>query len=429
MSSSQLSESSFSSSVKSKDSQSYVGFANFPNQVFRRAIKNGFEFTLMVVGCSGLGKSTFINSLFCAELNAASGEGAHRPTEPTTEIEERTVKLVENGVKLNLTLVDCPGFGDAVDNSKCWEPIVNFIEKKYLDYFSEETKIERAATIPDKRVHLCLYFISPSGHGLKPLDLEIMKKLHDRVNIVPVIAKADTLTEAEMIRFKKQIVKEIEENNIKLYHFPDTDDEDEKRQFGPLRERFPFAVVGSNQVREVDGRKRRVRDYNWGTVEVENLRHNDFIALRDTVIRTNLIDLIGVTKGVHYENFRYRQLNKGTKGAVDRDPFTQLELERAAKEKELEDKKNSMEKIFEDKVREREEKLAARQAELDEREKENRQILQERRAILDQLMSDVVELRRGGNVSRQDSRTNTMHSESSPTEKSRVKKGLGIFKN
>uniref|UniRef100_A0A1I8B5V0 Glutaredoxin-related protein 5, mitochondrial n=1 Tax=Meloidogyne hapla TaxID=6305 RepID=A0A1I8B5V0_MELHA len=28
----------------------YVGFANFPNQVFRRCIKNGFEFTLMVVG-------------------------------------------------------------------------------------------------------------------------------------------------------------------------------------------------------------------------------------------------------------------------------------------------------------------------------------------------------------------------------------------
>lgn len=33
-----------------KDVHSYVGFANFPNQVFRRAVKNGFEFTLMVVG-------------------------------------------------------------------------------------------------------------------------------------------------------------------------------------------------------------------------------------------------------------------------------------------------------------------------------------------------------------------------------------------
>ena len=28
----------------------YVGFANLPNQVFRKSVKRGFEFTLMVVG-------------------------------------------------------------------------------------------------------------------------------------------------------------------------------------------------------------------------------------------------------------------------------------------------------------------------------------------------------------------------------------------
>ncbi|EJW88278.1 cell division protein [Wuchereria bancrofti] len=279
---SSLSEKSLNGS-KLKDAHSYVGFANFPNQVFRRAIKNGFEFTLMVVGCSGLGKSTFINSLFCTEINDPDTE--KRRISRTVQIEEKIVRLVENGVTLNLTLVDCPGFGDAVDNSKCWEPIVNYIEKKYLDYFSEETKIERAAIIPDKRVHLCLYFISPTGHGLKQLDIEMMKKLHDRVNVIPVIAKADTLTVNELSYFKNQITKEIEENGIKLYKFPDTEDEDEKRQFGPLRERFPFAIVGSNQVRENNGRRYRVRDYSWGTVEVENLQHNDFIALRDTVIR------------------------------------------------------------------------------------------------------------------------------------------------
>lgn len=28
----------------------YIGFANLPNQVYRRSVKKGFEFTLMVVG-------------------------------------------------------------------------------------------------------------------------------------------------------------------------------------------------------------------------------------------------------------------------------------------------------------------------------------------------------------------------------------------
>lgn len=35
---------------KTKELDGYVGFANLPNQVYRKAVKRGFEFTLMVVG-------------------------------------------------------------------------------------------------------------------------------------------------------------------------------------------------------------------------------------------------------------------------------------------------------------------------------------------------------------------------------------------
>lgn len=43
--------------------EGYVGFANLPNQVFRKSVKKGFEFTVMVVGkryhcaVNGSGKS------------------------------------------------------------------------------------------------------------------------------------------------------------------------------------------------------------------------------------------------------------------------------------------------------------------------------------------------------------------------------------
>lgn len=33
-----------------KELDGYVGFANLPNQVYRKAVKKGFEFTLMIVG-------------------------------------------------------------------------------------------------------------------------------------------------------------------------------------------------------------------------------------------------------------------------------------------------------------------------------------------------------------------------------------------
>lgn len=46
----------------------YIGFGSLPDIVHRKTVKKGFEFTLMVVGESGLGKSTLINTLFLSDL-------------------------------------------------------------------------------------------------------------------------------------------------------------------------------------------------------------------------------------------------------------------------------------------------------------------------------------------------------------------------
>lgn len=47
-----------------------------------------------------------------------------------------------------------------------------------------------------------------------------------------------------------------------------------------LQEAVPFAVVGSSESFEVNGKKVRGRRYPWGVVEVENPDHCDFIKLR-----------------------------------------------------------------------------------------------------------------------------------------------------
>ena len=65
--------------------------------------------------------------------------------------------------------------------------------------------------------------------SLRPIDVEFMKNLCDKVNIVPVIAKSDTLTTAEVAAMKKQLLHEIEEHGIRVYRIPDAEsDEDEE---------------------------------------------------------------------------------------------------------------------------------------------------------------------------------------------------------
>lgn len=49
-------------------------------------------------------------------------------------------------------------------------------------------------------------FVSIVFHfSLKALDLVTMKKLDNKVNIIPVIAKADTITKAELQKFKQKV--------------------------------------------------------------------------------------------------------------------------------------------------------------------------------------------------------------------------------
>ncbi|KAJ8930469.1 hypothetical protein NQ314_016728 [Rhamnusium bicolor] len=271
----------------------YVGFANLPNQVYRKAVKTGFDFTLMVVGQSGL----------------ANTLDQRKDLKKTVSVETTKVILSESGVNLALTVIDTPGFGDAVNNTNCWLAIREFIESKYEAYLNSETKVNRNIT-SDERVHCCLYFIQASGHGLKPLDVEFMKQLCDKVNIIPIIAKADTLTEEECVLFKEKVMQEIAEHMIKIYEFPDISEEDDEFQLNKsLKERVPFAVVGSNAVIEVNGKQVRGRRYPWGVVDIEDLTQNDFTALRKMVICTHLQDLKDVTHFVHYENYRFRKLS------------------------------------------------------------------------------------------------------------------------
>jgi septin 7 len=201
----------------------YVGFANLPNQWHRKSVRKGFNFNVMVVGMctfelsahkdhltiilgeSGLGKSTLVNTLFNTSLYPPK---ERKPPSldlaKTVSIQSISADIEENGVRLRLTVVDTPGFGDFINNDESWDPIVKNIEQRFDAYLDAENKVNRM-NIVDNRIHAVVFFIQPTGHSLKPLDVEVMRKLHTKVNLIPVIAKSDTLTDEEISAFKSRV--------------------------------------------------------------------------------------------------------------------------------------------------------------------------------------------------------------------------------
>lgn len=269
--------SSFDRNAGERADRDYIGFATLPEQVHRKSVKRGFEFTMMVVGESGLGKSTMVNSLFQSDLyRDRTIPGAVERIEKTTRVERKTMEIEERGVRLRLTIVDTPGFGDAINCEDSWRVCTSYIDEQFRQYFTDESGLNRK-NIQDNRVHCCLYFVPPYGHSLRQMDVDLMRRLHRKVNLVVVVGKADALTTGEIRQLKRNILSDLEQHGIQCYQFPDCDsdeDEDFKQQDQALKASIPFAVVGSNMVIEVAGKKVRGRQYPWGVVDGEYSVHS-----------------------------------------------------------------------------------------------------------------------------------------------------------
>lgn len=328
----------------------------------RKNAKRGIDFCMLVIGESGLGKTTFCNNI-CNEQVFEHREDDFKPEtahlSPGIDIVSKNFHLEEeNSTPISLDIVLIPGLGDNIDNSTNHEVVVEYLESQFDRVLNEEIRIKRNPKNIDNRPHVCLYFIRATSKGLRELDVKLIKALGDKVNIIPVISKADLLTDREIALNKRLIMEDIYENHINIYDFGDDKLEDTlmlaepvedspipnnsasldgfslgsalegtganiNTAFCRIKDMLPFSIIGSNQ-REYapNGELYHVRKYPWGTVRVESRAHSDFIYLKSILFGSHLQDLKDTTHNKLYENYRTQKLlstNNFVSAGNDRD--------------------------------------------------------------------------------------------------------------
>ncbi|KAJ2537855.1 cell division control protein, partial [Coemansia sp. RSA 1878] len=267
----------------------YVGFDTITQQMERKFLKRGFNLNVILVGESGMGKSTLVNSIFSTHLVDSQGRRtAQEVIRKTTEISPVTQTLEENGVRVQLTIIDTPGFGDQCNNEGCWVQVIKYIKDQHAAYLESELKPQRARIIEDSRVHACLYFLNPGSRGLRPLDVEVLRRLTEVTNVIPVIAKADSMTTEERTLFKRRVKEEMSFHRISVFPYAsDADNEEDRLLNASIRDLIPFAVVGSEESIDVDGKPVRGRRHGWGVINIFDETHCDFVHLRNFMLRTH----------------------------------------------------------------------------------------------------------------------------------------------
>ncbi|KAJ3991533.1 septin [Lentinula boryana] len=319
----------------------------------RRSKAKGVGFTIMVVGASGTGRTTFVNTL--CESEVLPHKDCDNPEtaglEASISIKPVNLDIEEDGMRINLTIVDTPGFGDNVNNDLAFQEIVNYLERQYDDILAEQSRIKRNPRFRDNRVHCLLYFIPPTGHYLREIDVSLMQKLSHRVNVIPVIGRSDSLTSSELKAFKKRIMEDIVQFDIPVYNFPydvEEDDEDTVEENQELRSLLPFAVMGSEEEVNIDGEYVRARVYPWGVAIVDDPEHSDFSRLRGAILGTHLQDLKSLTEDVLYETYRTEKLSRTAGPYLETRESTMLPAEDLA---------NQSVRLKEEQLRKEEEKL------------------------------------------------------------------------
>ncbi|KAI0771391.1 Septin-domain-containing protein [Irpex lacteus] len=229
--------------------------------------RNPTTFNLMIVGGQGIGKTSLLRLLLetaeisptaTAEQRANLERFLTGPTKRTNGIDSACIEICESKYdRLLFTVIDTPGldFHDELRLEHQVSAIVRHMDEQFADTLREESKVIRQSK-GDQHIHLCIYAIDPtsvssasrirtsyankrrsdtttSQHSpglsngstvsssdvsydepdddlaLSPADIAVMRRLAQKANLLPIICRADSLTDDKLAAIKKVVHRDL----------------------------------------------------------------------------------------------------------------------------------------------------------------------------------------------------------------------------
>ena len=165
-----------------------------------------------------------------------------------------------DGERIGVTLWDSDGLQKNMVDLQLKE-IQNFIESKFENTYTEESRVARTPGFRDTHIH-CTFLLldpirlegnvaaqnkaneingakakansfvkarpEPNAGGLdESIDLNVLRVLKGKTTVVPVVAKADTITTAHMAHLKRAVWDSLKKNGLDMLDALEQDDDDD----------------------------------------------------------------------------------------------------------------------------------------------------------------------------------------------------------
>lgn len=257
-----------------------VGFGSLSNHFLQRSRVNGANFNLLVIGPAGCGKSTLLSNLYNQEILPSDRRRYARIPNALEFIDHESV-VSEAGVNLSLKVTEVLGYGelsfssnDRTQKEKI-QKILKNVEEKHRQHFDSENYAKRsqkghsANGKEDQLYHAAILFIQPQRNlEVSPYDIALLQALQARVNVIPVISKADSYIGEELHRIKSNLKKAFNDSKILLFpNITDVSDDDWViKEAVDVRSHCPFVTIAAQPENG-----ERIRQYPWGLVNIDAL--------------------------------------------------------------------------------------------------------------------------------------------------------------